>query len=479
MRSFSTPLTFRKALSYIVIFSGLLYVLLTSWANLWIGLHQEDFVQAMRETADRPISVEKVQFRLPNRLILKGVTFEPLSPLEESPAAIQKVEARFWITLLPRPALQLRDLSLDSPRFNLQGHLNDLADLGTLLSFPKPSLYYYHGLPIKTELFSLRFRNGEVILKTETGEKTQRLSRVSVEIFKKSLFRPERFSIQAQLADDPKARFRLRGFAYRRGSAKPRFAFDFECQRLATAFLKPYLDKQLILPPEELTASIKIGLEERGVFHSHGKILFQRFLSKEEGIGGRLYKLTGPRILYRLKGQVGSERFTLHEVSLRSGKLKFSGKGKGFLKRGYSSYELSLTSAKIPLHHFKPLVPELSLESGTAWVSLTLAGKREGFVPQLILNVEDGSFRYAPLYLNFTKVGGTVRLSQEGLAFSELWAFVNNLPIRLSGELLQPGRRNAHPAVLVEANRLLGHATLPRGLALRDAARDAHEARDL
>jgi len=69
MRSFSTPLTFRKALSYIVIFSGLLYVLLTSWANLWIGLHQEDFVQAMRETADRPISVEKVQFRLPNRLI--------------------------------------------------------------------------------------------------------------------------------------------------------------------------------------------------------------------------------------------------------------------------------------------------------------------------------------------------------------------------------------------------------------------------
>src|SRR3989338_5403913 len=76
MNNFFTPLPFRKTLCFIFLFAGLFYVLLTSWANLWIGLHQEAFLKAMGEAADRPISAKKIQFALPNRLILRDVEFE-------------------------------------------------------------------------------------------------------------------------------------------------------------------------------------------------------------------------------------------------------------------------------------------------------------------------------------------------------------------------------------------------------------------
>ena len=419
------PLPFRKTLLLIFLVAGLVYVLLTTWINFWIGLHQEEFLTAMREGTDRSITVRQIQFRLPNRLFLKDVEFDT--------AFIKTVEIRFWMVLFPRPVLQLRSLSLTSPRFSFKTRLDELMKLGSLLPVPKSS--FYHGLPIETRLYALRFWDGEVTVETENHQ--QHLNHVSADIFKKTLFRPERFSLEARLAEDPKAKVRLRGDIYQRDSHGKKMVLQFDCQKLGTAFLKPYLDKKLLLPPEEVTASIQIQLGEKGSFRSHGKIFFQRLLS-EEGLEGRLYRLTGSKLLYRLKGKVGAGTLTLQEVALRSGKLKL--KGKGVLRKEGDSYEFSLTSARMPLRQLQPLVPELTLDAGTAWISLTLGGQAERLTPHLILNIEDGAFRYPPFALTFSKVGGTLRLSKEGLAFGELWAFTNNLPIRITGELLHPGR---------------------------------------
>ena len=291
MDKLSTPLPFRKAFCLIVLFAGLLYALLTSWANFLVGIHREELIDAIGLAAGRPITVTHIQFLLPNRLVLKEVGMSSVS--------IKRVEARFWAMSFPKPTLQLYYLSFDSPRFTLTLHQQDLMNLGSLLS--RPRISFYRNIPMTTELRTFRFRNGEVDL-VRRGQH-QHLTSVSVDILRSSLFRPDRFSIQARLAEDPKARIKLRGVTFHRAHAKTKMVFDFDCQKLATAFLRPYLNQTALLPPDELTASIQIRLEEKGAFQSNGKVLFQRLLS-QEGLGNRFYRLTGPRLLYRMKGKI-------------------------------------------------------------------------------------------------------------------------------------------------------------------------------
>ncbi|MFH1857667.1 MAG: hypothetical protein ABH845_02010, partial [Candidatus Omnitrophota bacterium] len=100
----------------------------------------------------------------------------------------------------------------------------------------------------------------------------------------------------------------------------------------------------------------------------------------------------------------------------------------------------------LPLRTFDKIIPMLKTASGQVQLFFTFSGSKQRALPHLDIILEDCAFQDTARQLSWSKVDGRVRISRDRLIVNELWAFLNNFPIRFTGEL----RRIGHPRLIAE-----------------------------
>ncbi|MBI4436872.1 MAG: hypothetical protein HY590_05650 [Candidatus Omnitrophica bacterium] len=456
-----TPLTSRKKIFLIgvLVFILCLPLLFSLFVNHWFSQNEQRILASLNEVFHASVAIRQVHYRFFRGILIEDFEMrDSTDPALPSPIRVRRVRIQPSFTWIPHPTLKLGRVVLEEPHFSLRAGLRDLIQMGRFLNSSPKSDRRFGPLSLKMHLSSLSIKRGKVTLLSPSLEESWKQEFEGVQVFLgRQWLGGERLVVMGHIAGNPKASFRIRGSVKNALPHAVHVDLLFDCQQFATAYLAPHLGKQVDLPDEKLTAAIKVKVRKGKMFVSKGKITSPRIV-EGKNVFLRLVRQLSPYLRYEVKGEVAHGICRLTKLILKTEGIELKGGGELRLLGEASSYNVSIASGKISTRKLRELLPEFRFESGEARLILTIAGSAERISPSLDLVLANCTFRDTAHRLSWSKVDGRIHFSKDRLVIEELWAFLNNLPIRIRGEV----NRGDRPRVVFEMSTYPGQVSVLR-----------------
>ena len=420
MTTLSMPSTFLKRCfrpgAILLTLTGLFWFTVNLWAE-----RKLPFIEATIATAiHRPVTIERAHFNLISGFVLDGLEIKKQT-MDFFPTRIEHVKVAVYFLIFPRPTLRIHRIVLESPNLSVRGKPEDLFKACVMLKALPPLKDRIGFLEVEGKLSSFEVKKGQVsILWTDKGKPWQQ-DMENVHFFVgRRWFQKNFFCLSGQVAGRPQAWFRIQC-----GMKNPsRQAMDsnirVDFHEFTMAYLNPHLGGRFKLPDEDLTASVRLRIRDGRRVEVRGRM---KFLGRDD-------------VSCSLTGILNGDRLDFSSVSVGYGAGRLSGDGKVILSPQKSHYDFTLSSKRIPLIKFKKLTGPFSPESGGVLFHARLEGDSKRFEPSLEATFHDVSGSVPDAGISITHLDGRVRFSRRAVDTEELWAFVNNIPLRLRGSFL-------------------------------------------
>jgi len=457
--SLFAPSAFRKWFIAGVILFFVCPLLFSLTVNRWFAQNEASILASLNETFRTPVQIRRIHYSL-----LKGILIEDfvlnggVDPALPSPIRVARISIRPSLALFPHFGFQLGRVTFEEPTFSLRADISDLMKMGRFLNTSPKRDKRFGPFYLRMRLSSLTIVRGKVTLLSPSG---RGIFRQEFEGIRLSLGRSwlggERLDFRGHIAGNPKASFRIRVHLKNPLPEATHVDLLFDCKQFATAYLKPHLGNRLELPNEDLTATLQLRIRKGKAFVSKGKISFQNPVEGKEFLP-RLVSLISSSFRYEVQGEGEGERWLLKKLVLKMAGVELKGEGEIRHAGDHSAYNISISSGQISAWRFRRLLPELRITSGHVRLFFALAGTVEKISPYLDMVLEDCAFQDTKRHLSWSKVDGHIRLSRDQLVVDEVWAFLNNFPIRIRGTMTH----FQHPRLLFEMSTYPGQVSILR-----------------
>ncbi len=429
---------FRRRLLFAVLLFSAIPVSFSWTVNRWFVQHESSILASLNETFGAPVTIRRIHYSLFKGIliddfVLKGGADRAL-PL---PVQVKRIQIRPSLWIYPHPGIQLGHAILEEPNLTLRADLSDLIQMGRFLNSSPKKDKRFGPFYLKMRLSSLQIQKGTLTLLSSSDKKNWRQDFEGVELFlSRRWFGGERLEIKGHLAKHPDASFHIRGTVNPVAPEDIRMDLLFDCRQFASATLTPYLGFAAAFPDQALTGSFYLKVKQGGRFYSKGQMTSQQVLEGKNFLQ-RLIRFVSPYLIYEVEGEVTKGRCRLSRLSFKTGGVEIKGEGDFRLLGKASVYTISMSTGKISLRKLGELFPGLKFESGKVRLFLTVVGTAEKIFPSLDIVLKDCSFHDRLRHLNFSKMGGRVRVSKGRLVIDNLLAFLNDYPVRLRGQMVQ------------------------------------------
>ena len=417
------------------------FLLFSFLVNRWFVKNESSILASLNETFRVPVTIHHIHYSLFWGILIEDVVFQGgADPALPAPIHVARIRIRPSISFFPHFGFQLGRVVFEEPTFSLRTTLQDAVRLGRFLNTSPQRDQHFGHFYFSTRLHSLEILRGKMtLLAPSPGLWQQEFDGVHLFLGRR-LWGGERLVLGGYVAGDPESSFRIRADVKNPHPEATHLDLFLDFQKFATAYLKPYLKSQLELPDQELTAALRIKIRHGKSFVSKGRIAFQGEV-EGKNLPSRAVAFISS-LKYEVRGEFEQERCLLKKIVLKTRGVELKGEGEMRLSREASAYTISIASGKTPIRKFYPLIPALKTASGHAQLFFTLIGSKERFSPSLEMILENGSLYDPEHHLSWSKVDGRIAFSKDRIIFKEIWAFLNNFPMRLRGELqrLDPPR---------------------------------------
>lgn len=426
--------------------------------NRWFAEHEAAILKTLNRALEVPVTVRKIHYDL-----LRGILLEEVKvgggadPILPSAIQISRAHIRPSFSFFPRPGFHLGKVVLEEPTFTLRADLIEMIKLGRFLNAAPQKDKRFGPLYLRLRLSSLKIYRGKLTF-LSSGEVPFRQEFEGIQIYVgRRLLGGQRLVFKGHVAGNPKASFQIRADVKNPLPETVHLDLLFNCEEFATTYLKPHLGNRLDLPNEALTATIRLKVREGKTFVSKGKVAFPKVFQGGD-LPSRLFAFVSSSLKYEVRGEIQKERWRFTKLILKTGGMTLKGDGELWLSDRTTAYTMAMASGKMPIQKLHPLLPELKSASGQMRLFLTFIGTKGKVSPSLDLILEDGAFQDKKNGLVWSKVDGRIRFSRDRLVVEELWAFLNNFPLRLKGSF----QRSSRPHLVLELSTYPGQISILR-----------------
>jgi len=383
----------------------------------------------------------QVEFRTASFHAWRGVVLEDVRLRPDNPRApvstirVATLESPLRVRLWPRPALELRELILVRPEMMIEGDPDNLRLLLRALQV-QPQLVVERPVPVWLRPTAVRMRRGRLTILTPAhplGPGSQlRFDQVDASLTAAWWFIPAHFVVDGVLGAEPESRLVIRGAVHRRRGATTRVEMTIRGYQFNVARINPYVEDLVHFPEGSVNGVVKIWATPDGRLASSGRIQTRDLGAGQPGLWGRAAKLIASSISYDLKGRWGPAQLRAEEVVVKTAGLRFTGQGEVRLEQAQTRYTAQMASGRIPTRMLQWLFPELEFKGGDIELQLAVEGTHQRLTPHIIFVTQDSTLTDPVHHLTFSKVDGTIDVTQERILIDQLEAFVNDVPVRLS-----------------------------------------------
>ena len=453
-----TPSAFRRVLiaaGFLLVFFPLLFSFLV---NRWFAQHESSILAYLNESLRVPLHAERLYYSLLRGVVIENFSLEEgVDPALASPIRVARIQIHPSVSFFPHPGFQLGRVIFEEPTFSVRAALPDLMKMGRFLSASPKKDRRFGPFYLNMRLSSLRIVRGKVTF-LSPSERPWRQEFEGIRFFLgRRLWGGERFEFEGHVVGNRKASFRIRANLRNPLPDAAHVDLIIDCRQFATAYLKPYLGNTLELPDEEVNALIRLKVRKGKAFVSKGRISFQKAEERDEFLP-KLVSWISSSLAYEVQGEIEKERCRLKKLVLRTAGVSLKGDGDIIFSNKASIYRVSLVSKKTPARNFRKILPDLDITSGYVQLLFTFTGSSQRFSPSLDLMMEDCSFYDKKRALSWSKVDGRFRLSRDRIVMDEVWAFLNDFPVRLRGMLYGAD----HPHLQLEMSTYPGQFSILR-----------------
>ena len=453
-----TPSAFRKFLIAGVFFIFLLPLLFSFWVNRWFAQNESSILAYLNESFRVPVHVSRVHYNFLKGIVIENFYLaEGVDPALASPVRVVRIQIHPSFSFFPHPGFQLGRVIFEEPTFSVRAGLPDLLKIGRFLSASPRRDRRFGPFYLNMRLSSLSIVKGKVAFLSPLQTEPWQQDFEGIRLFLgRGFWGREKLEIEGHVVGNPKAFFRIRANLKNVPDAT-HMDLIFDCRQFATAYLKPHLGNTLELPDEKVSALIHFKMRKGKAFVSKGRVSFQQTAEREKFLP-RLASWISSSLSYEVQGEMEKGRCRLKKLVLKTAGVSLKGEGDILFSDKGSIYRISLVSKKTSARNFRKIFSDLDIVSGGVQLFLTFTGSSERFSPSLDLVLENCSFHDKKRTLSWSKVDGRIRLSGDRIVVDEIWAFLNDFPIRLRGMM----QGLDHPHLQLEMSTYPGQASFLR-----------------